>query len=83
MLVMVNAGGAYLQWLGLFVYRYKPACTYVPAAVQQGWRSAAAVDAPPVPLPPIQLAQRRAEGVGPLLSMPIFVSCEGQAQSAT
>ena len=54
------------------VYRYKPARTYVPAPVQQQWLSAAAVGAPPVPLPPGKLARRRAEVVGPLLSMPFF-----------
>ena len=35
-----------------------------PAPVQQRWRSAAAVGAPPVPLPPGKLARRGAEGVG-------------------
>ena len=47
--------------------------TYMcPAAVQQRWLSAAAVGAPPVPLPPGQLARQRAEGVVQLLSMPVF-----------
>ena len=48
--------------------------TYIyPAAVQQQWRSAAAAgaSAPPVPLPPGQPAQQKAEGLGPLLSMPV------------
>ena len=46
-------------------------------------RSAAAADAPPVPLPPGQPARRKAEGVGPLLSMPDFSFCEGQTQPAS
>ena len=43
-----------------------------PAAVQQQWRSTAAVGAPPVQLPPGQQALRKAEGVWLLLSMAVF-----------
>ena len=57
-------------------------CTYVPALVQQLWQSAAAVGSPPVQLPLGRQALWKAEGVGPLLSMPFF-SLRGQAQSAT
>ena len=46
--------------------------TYVcPAVVQQLWQSAAAAGAPPLPLPQGRQARRKAEGVGPLFSMPV------------
>ena len=49
--------------------------TYMyPAAVQQRWRSAAAVGAPPAPLSQGHPARRKAVGVGPLLSICLVFS---------